>query len=50
MHPKPTQQCGFGGIYSDANLVPDYYIVVCDGKNVKAKILHKNATSMTNKQ
>ncbi|TFU92458.1 hypothetical protein E4T81_11230 [Barnesiella sp. WM24] len=40
----------YEGIYSDANLVPDYYIVVCDGKNVKAKILHKNATSMTNRQ
>lgn len=25
----------YEGIYSDANLVPDYYIVVCDGKNIK---------------
>ncbi|MDE6527517.1 MAG: Ig-like domain-containing protein, partial [Muribaculaceae bacterium] len=28
----------YEGIYSDANLVPDYYIVVCDGKNVKVKV------------
>lgn len=28
----------YEGIYSDANLVPDYYIVVCDGKNIKVKV------------
>lgn len=28
----------YEGRYSDANLVPDYYIVVCDGKNVKVKV------------
>lgn len=28
----------YEGIYSDANLAPDYYIVVCDGKNVKVKV------------
>ena len=28
----------YEGIYSEANLEPDYYIVVCDGKNVKVKV------------
>lgn len=28
----------YEGIYSEANLEADYYIVVCDGKNVKVKI------------
>lgn len=28
----------YEGIYSEANLVPDYYIVVCDGKNIKVKV------------
>lgn len=28
----------YEGIYSEANLAPDYYIVVCDGKNVKVKV------------
>lgn len=28
----------YEGIYSDANLVPDYYIVVCCGKNIKVKV------------
>jgi len=28
----------YEGIYSEANLVPNYYIVVCDGKNVKVKV------------
>lgn len=28
----------YEGIYSDANLAPGYYIVVCDGKNVKVKV------------
>lgn len=28
----------YKGIYSMAKLVPDYYIVVCDGKNIKIKV------------
>ena len=28
----------YEGIYSDANLVPDYYIVAYDGKNIKVKV------------
>lgn len=28
----------YEGIFSEANLVPDYYIVVCDGKNIKVKV------------
>ena len=28
----------YEGIYSVAKLVPDYYIVVCDGKNIKIKV------------
>lgn len=28
----------YEGIYSVAKLVPDYYIVVCDGKNIKVKV------------
>lgn len=28
----------YKGIYSEANLSPDYYIVICDGKNVKVKV------------
>lgn len=28
----------YEGMYSDANLVPDYYIVVCDGRNIKVKV------------
>lgn len=28
----------YEGIYSVAKLVPDYYIVVCDGKNIKIKL------------
>ena len=28
----------YEGIYSEANLEPDYYIVVCDGKNEKIKV------------
>lgn len=28
----------YEGVYSEANLAPDYYIVVCDGKNVKVKV------------
>ena len=24
--------------YADANLMPDYYIVICDGKNIKVKV------------
>ena len=28
----------YEGLYSEANLVPDYYIVVCDGKNIKLKV------------
>lgn len=27
----------YEGIYSETNLAPDYYIVVCDGKNIKVK-------------
>lgn len=28
----------YEGIYSESNLIPDYYIVVCDGKNIKVKV------------
>ena len=28
----------YEGIYAEANLTPDYYIVVCDGKSAKVKI------------
>ena len=28
----------YEGIYSDATLLPDYYIVVCDGKNIKVRV------------
>lgn len=28
----------FEGIYAEANLTPDYYIVVCDGKSAKVKV------------
>lgn len=28
----------FEGKYADARLVPDYYIVVCDGRNIKVKV------------
>lgn len=28
----------FEGEYADARLTPDYYIVVCDGKNIKIKV------------
>lgn len=28
----------YEGIYSEANLATDYYILVCDGKNTKIKI------------
>lgn len=28
----------YEGVYSDAKLLPDYYIVVCDGKNAKVKV------------
>lgn len=28
----------FEGKYADARLTPDYYIVVCDGKNIKVKV------------
>lgn len=28
----------YEGVYSEANLVPDYYVIVCDGKNVKVKV------------
>lgn len=28
----------YEGLYSEANLSPDYYIVVCDGKNIKVKV------------
>lgn len=28
----------YEGMYSDANLFPDYYIVVCDGRNIKVKV------------
>lgn len=28
----------YEGIYSEANLVRGYYIVVCDGKNIKVKV------------
>lgn len=28
----------YEGVYADANLMPDYYIVICDGKNIKVKV------------
>ena len=28
----------YEGIYSDAKLSPDYYVIVCDGKNIKVKV------------
>ena len=28
----------YEGVYSDAKLLPDYYIVVCDGKSTKVKV------------
>lgn len=28
----------FEGKYADAHLIPDYYIVVCDGRNIKVKV------------
>lgn len=28
----------YEGVYSDAKLLPDYYIIVCDGKNIKVKV------------
>ena len=28
----------YEGIYSDAKLLPDYYVIVCDGKNIKVKV------------
>lgn len=28
----------YEGIYTEANLAPDYYIVVCDGKSAKVKV------------
>ena len=28
----------YEGVYSDAKLLPDYYIVVCDGKSAKVKV------------
>ena len=28
----------YEGVYAEANLVPDYYIVVGDGKSIKVKV------------
>lgn len=28
----------YEGIYSEASLLPDYYIIACDGKNIKVKV------------
>ena len=28
----------YEGVYADANLMPDYYIVICDGNNIKVKV------------
>lgn len=35
---NPSGVLVYEGIYSMAKLVPDYYIVVCDGKNIKIKV------------
>lgn len=28
----------YEGVYSEASLLPDYYVIVCDGKNIKVKV------------